>query len=349
MSETKTSEKKIEIPEISSPPIHDNAYTWLMMKGDAYLPGIFTSIYSIIRTDPNADLVVMVTDDVSENARKILLKVATHLFYIPYISFESKQLKTERQRQLYNKWINSSYSKWNALALPYKKVILIDGDTIHTDNTDSLFDLEAPGMSFNSPFNKPLGYVPSTWKGKKGKDGYLLHGEKVTAKEVVDVLNNGGILPNATPVLLSPKLADYEEFITLIEKMQPFGFTECHNGFDEQSICWYYGVHKKLNWVNIHHRYNYIGWKDGFLTKGDVPLIIHYFSDTKPWNADYNTYEDIICWYKVAAEAIEKTHINPEDIKLTKQNIDNAKKAKDTFIKKHINVTSVLDIVGKLS
>lgn len=344
-----SSDEKIIIPEISGPPIHDVAYTWLFMKGDAYLPGVYASVYSILRTDPNADLVVMITDDVSEHARNMLMKVATHLFYIPYLSFESIPMRTARQREIYNKWITSSYSKWNALALPYKKVILIDGDTIHTDNTDELFNLDAPAIPFNNPFNKPIGYVPSTWKGPKGKDGYMLHGTKVPPQDVVHVLNKGGILPTAAPVVLNPSLADYEEYIKLIKSMQPFGFSECNNGVDEQSLCWYYSAHKKLTWTNIHHRYNYIGWKDGFLLKGDVPYILHFFSDTKPWDANYNTYDDMISWYKMAGEAIEKTHIKPEDIRLTSENVNAAKKAKDVFIKKHINVNSVLDIVGRLS
>lgn len=342
------SDEKIVIPEISRPPVHDVAYTWLMMRGDAYLPGIFTSVYSILRTDPEADLVVMVTDDVSAQARDLLLKVATHLFYIPYLSFESKQMKTERQRTIYGKWIASSYSKWNAMALPYKKVILIDGDTINTDNTDSLFSLQAPAEPFNNPFNTPLGDIPSTWKGPKGKDRYMLHGTKVPAKDVVSVLHKGGMLPTAAPVVIAPSLTDYEEFIKLIKAKQPFGYPLCNNGFDEQSICWYYSEHKKLDWTNIHHRYNYIGWKEGFLLKGDVPYIIHYPSEVKPWSLKYDAYEDVITWYKMAGEAVEKTHIKPEDIKLTSANVDAAKKAKDTFIKKHMNVNSVLDIVGRL-
>jgi len=342
-----TEEKNIT-PKISSSPIHDVAYVWLMMKGDSYLPGIFTSVYSVLRTDPNADLVVMVTDDVSKHAREMLLKVATHLFDIPYLSYDTKPLKTPRQRELYSEWISSSYSKWNALALPYKKVVLLDGDTINLDNTDVLFELNTPAMLFNSPFNRPIGKIPNTWKGCKGVDGYLLHNEKVKATDVKTVLQKGGILPTSATVVLTPSLADYEEYIKLIKSMQPFGF-QCDNGTDEQSICLYYSEYKILDFTNIHQRYNYIGWKDGFLVKGDVPYVIHYFSDTKPWNTAYNTYEDIISWYKMADEAIEKTHINPDDINLTSQNVQAVKKAKDTFIKKHINVKSVLDILYKLS
>jgi lipopolysaccharide biosynthesis glycosyltransferase len=349
VNKTESKHPPIIIPEISSPPIHDRAYVWLLMKGDAYLPGVYASVYSVLRTDPEADLVVMVTDDVSEPARATLLKVATHLFMIPYLSFESKPLKTARQREIYDKWITSSYSKWNALALPYKKVILIDGDTIHLDNTDVLFDLPAPAMPFNNPFNRPIGTVPSTWKGPKGPDRYMLHGCKVPARDIVNVLHQGGILPTAAPVVLEPSLKDYEEYITLIRKMQPFGFPKCNNGPDEQSICWYYSAHRKLDWHNIHHRYNYIIWKDGFLSKGDVPYILHYFSDVKPWAMKFDAYDDVISWYKMAAEAIEKTKISPGDILLSADNISGAKNKPDKFIKKHINVPSVLDLVGVLT
>lgn len=333
---------------MSSVPIHDFAYTWLFMKGDAYLPGIFTSVHSVLRTDPTADLVVMVTEDVSEHARAIILKVATHICTVPYLTFESKPLKTERQRELYDKWITSSYTKWNALALPYRKVVLLDGDIIHTDNTDSLFNLQTPAMSFNSPFNKPVGNIPSYWKGPKGKDGYLLHGSCVSYRDIIDVLHKGGILPTASPVVLSPNITDYEEYIKLIKSMEPFGFMACNNGHDEQSICWYYSEHKKQDWISVHHRYNLIGWKNGFLHKGDIPYCIHYFSE-KPWRVAYDTYEDVISWYKMANDAIEKAHIKPEDINLTEVNTTNAKLARDSFIKKHINVNSVLDIIGKIS
>jgi lipopolysaccharide biosynthesis glycosyltransferase len=349
MSKESKSADITDVPEISSAPVYDNCYCWLFMKGDSYLPGIFTSVYSVWRTDPEADLVVMVTDDISEEAKTTLMKVATHLFYIPYLTFESKPLKTQRQRDIYKNWMSSSYTKWNALALPYKKAILIDGDTIHTDNTDSLFKLPTPAAPFSNPFAKPLGTISTRWKGPKGPDKYLTHGAKVTADEIKDTLYNGNVLITATAIVLSPSFDDYFEYIKTVKSMQPFGFEKCNNVQDEQSICYYYAVVKKQDWYNVHHRYNYIAWKDGFLNKGDVPYIIHYFSDMKPWMQKYNTYEDVITWYKMAGEAIKKTKIKPADIKLTVEDVNSANAATDTFIKKHMRVNSVLDILGKLN
>jgi lipopolysaccharide biosynthesis glycosyltransferase len=346
MSESKVEDRKLL--EISSPPNHDHAYVWLLMRGEAYLPGIYTSVYSVLRTDPDADLVVMVTPDVSQSAIQLILNVATHIFTIPYLEFESKPLKTARQRKIYSSWISVSYSKWNMLALPYKKAIFIDADTIHTENTDDLFELKAPAAPLANPFVKPLGTMRDFYKGQRGKDNYPIHGSNIPTSTVLEILNIGGMLPTAAPVLLEPSLDDYNSYIDMVRSMQPFGFPNCNNGPDEQSICYFYSKIKGLPWTSIHQRYNYIAWKDGFLIKGDVPRILHYFSDTKPWVMSFNQYEDVITWYKMAGEAIDKTNITAENILLTAANVEMAKKAADSYIKKFINVDSVLDIIGRL-
>ncbi len=335
-------------PRLSSKPTNSTAYVWLFMKGDFYLPGIFVSAYSIRRTNPNADLVVMVTPDVSQHAREMLLKIATHLFYIPYISFESKQLKTERQRQLYGTWIASSYTKWNALALPYKKVLLIDGDTIHTENTDELFELQAPAMPLASPFAQPLGTIKTYYDGEVGLDGYPEHGAQLSTELVNKILNQGGILPTSTPALVEPNMDDYIEYKKTIKSMEPFGFPECHSGFDEQSISYYYANIKKQPYTVIHHRYNYYPWKDGFMFNGEVPRVIHFFSDTKPWAFDFDKYPDVTTWYKMAAAAIEFAEITAEEINITSANVKAATGAPDEFIRKFIKTKDVLQIYGML-
>lgn len=327
---------------------YDRAYIWLMMKGDNYLPGIFTSVYSIARTHPAADLVVMVTEDVSSEARSVLLKVATHLLIIPYLTFNSKPLKTQRQRDMYGSWISSSYSKWNCLAaVQYKKVVFIDGDTINTENTDELFDLPAPAFSCSSPFMKPLGTVKSFYRGPKGLDGYLVHGTKVPPEELMQALTSDSIVVIAAPCVLEPNLDEYNLYIDTISKMQPFGFS-AHNGMDEQSITYFYAEIKKQAISVIHQRYGYIAWKDEFLYKGDVPRIIHYFSDTKPWSMKFNEYPDVISWYKMAALACKSVGIAPEAIRITGANCESAVNAEDVFIKKFINVTDITDIYKRL-
>lgn len=342
--------KLINTPEISSPPVHDVCYVWLLMKGDSYLPGIFVAVYSILRTNPEADLVVMVTPDVSETAQTTLLKVATHLFHVPYLSFKTGRLKTDKQNQLYKDWKSDAYTKWNMLALPYKKAVFLDGDTIATTNCDELFNVNTPAAPFNNPFVKPLGYIVDYLEGERGSDGYLLHEANVSQKVIHTILHKHGSLLTASAVILEPSFKDYDAYIKFVKSKEPYGHRTCHSMVDEQSIAEFYTVIKNVPWVNVHHRYNMIGWKNGFLSQGDIPKVIHYFSPAKPWNLRYNEWEDVNSWYQMAAESLSKTGLLPAAIKIKSENVDGSLNTPDTFIRKIApnHIKSVVDIINHL-
>lgn len=335
-----------KLPKLSDKPIRKNAYAWLFMKGDSYLPGVFVSIYSVLRTNPNADLIAMVTADVSAHAREMLKKVATHLFDIPYISFKSKPLRTERQRELYSTWIAQSYTKWNALALPYEKVVLVDADTVITENVDELFTLTAPAAPMAIPYLKPYGNVPSMYKGEVGLDGYPPHGTVLDINYINDALNKFSLVPISTPALVEPSMEDYSEYLHTVAAMQPFGFPKCNNGFDEQSIAYFYANIKKKPYTVIHQRYNIFPWKDGFTFNGDIPRVLHFFSDTKPWMVAYDKYPDVTTWYKMAGAAIKYADIQAEDILIKTNDVTKAATAEDVFIHKYLKNKDVLQIYG---
>ncbi len=331
-------------PVLSSPPLRDNAHAWLLMKGDSYLPGIVVSVYSVLRTKPDADLVVMVTPDVSESARQAILKAgATHLFYADYITFESLPLKTDRMTELYSKWMSSAYTKWNALALPYKKVLLIDADIIITDNIDHLFKVNTPACLFNNAFMRPVGRLPNTLPG----NNYLPNGARLSAEYVAKALKDGPAIGISCTTLLSPNVSDYNLFLTSVK--EPFGYPNVMNVHDEQSLAYFYAVVKREPFYNLHQRYSIIPWKDGYLSEYDVPYGIHYFSDTKPWNASVGDFDDLVSWYKMAGELLVSRGMTAEEIKVKQQDIDLAKTTTDTFIKKFINVESVLHLVNRLT
>jgi lipopolysaccharide biosynthesis glycosyltransferase len=334
-------------PDISDPPIYDNAYVWLLMKGDAYLPGIITSVYSVLRTDPEADLVVMVTPDVTEKAIDIISKYATHIFYVPYLSFPTANMKTESQQKIYQNWYSDSYTKWNMLALPYKRAIFIDADIVCTTNSDSLFNLTAPAAPFNSPYAKPLGTIPN-YTFKKNKKTYLKHNTPVHPYQVKNMLFKGGISFTATSVLLEPNLKHYDEYIEMVKSQPVYGKKfNCHSAPDERSLSEFYSIKKNKTWTNIHHQFNYIGWTKNFLKKSLIPVMIHYFSSTKPWSMKYNEYPDVISWYKMAGEALEYKNIKPEQILIKSADVKSAKQATDKYIKgftKNKKIKSILDI-----
>lgn len=329
---------------LSSSPLHDNAYVWLLMMGDSYLPGVFASVYSVLRTNPNADLVIMVTDDVSDKARSVLLTMATHLFYIPYIQHATSPLKTKKQNAIYGSWISKSFTKWNMLALPYNKALFLDADTIITTNLDHLFKLKTPAAPFNNPFTRPLGYISNKLPNKV----YANHKAIINPKIVKNMLKKNGMVGTANSMLLSPNIDDYKLYNSMLREYKIYGLANnCYAGHDEQSIAEFYSILKKVNWVNIHQRYNYIGWKDGFLTKDDIPAVVHYFSQNKPWNMAWNEYEDVIDWYKVMSEAIKYAQLQPKLFKINKLDLQLAERKHNNYVKKFTtnkNIKSLLDI-----
>ena len=343
---------KYPIGEISKPPIHDNAYVSLIMKGDAYLPGIFATAYSIYRTNPTADIVVMVTPDVSKETCDIILRVASHLFYVNYLAFNTKPLRSDKQRAQYSNWIDVSYTKWISLTLPYKRIIFMDADIITLKNIDHLFDLHAPAGCFNCAYVKPLGRIPDFLIGQRGPDGYLKHGEPVSIETINKIINNNGMLCSASSILLEPSFINYYAFCATMEsltKKEPFGM-RCASGVDEQAICYFYANVKHESFTNIHHRYNYVSRKEGYFAPNDYGIVLHYNSINKPWKVAYNDWPDLVCWYKMVAEGLQQFKLKAADVKLKDSDINGAKKAPDQFtidIFKTINkkITSCLQLI----
>jgi alpha-N-acetylglucosamine transferase len=342
--------------------IKPNAYLWLLMKGDNYLPGIMVSMYSVLRTKTKNDLVVMTTPDVSEEAKNNIKKLGK-IVEIDYIEFKIADIYSEKQKQTYSSWMDVAFTKWNCLKLiEYNKVLLIDADAIILDNIDHLFNLETPAAPFNTSYlekkyinqiNKKLenrklstfkqkeynGFLLNPHEGKFGPDNYLMHGEIVTPNIMRKILyydnnsNKKTMSLVASTILLSPSIDDFNLFIDMMKNMQPFGFKRCSSAVDEQSISYFYSFYKKQNWTNIHHRYNLMGWKKDFLHEKDFPYVIHYVSD-KPWKLKHNHWEDIICWYKLADELLNYLNVDPENIGLNKKNIEGIQNTKDIFIQK---------------
>jgi hypothetical protein len=100
-----------------------HAIVCLVMRGDAYVPGALVTAYSVRCAGTAAELVCMVTDDVSEAARTHLRAVFDRVVPVPYIRAPALPLATAKQRDRYGAWMSVACTKWNLLALDeYNKV-----------------------------------------------------------------------------------------------------------------------------------------------------------------------------------------------------------------------------------
>lgn len=279
---------------LSSPPTNDNAYVWFLIKGDRYVPGIITSIYSVKRFNPKADLVVMVTDDVPESAQNELLKYATHLFHIPYLSFPGKFKMQEKMKDKYSSWIDVSFTKWNMMALPYKKAFLLDADIITRSSLDEIFDKPAPAGVFAEPMSAKNNSVTTA---KYSKYGAKIKPE--IAKWILNTYDAFGAA--ASSILLEPNLDDYKLFIKTMEEFTPLSLNN-ETGSDEQSITYFYSIIKKQTWFSLGARWNTVPWFKKYAAKD--PLIIHFMSKEKPWEMKKGEWPDLAEWFDMYEKAL---------------------------------------------
>lgn len=287
-----------------------NAYVMLMMHADGYLPGVLVAAFSLIKTQTTADIVIMVTPDVSQEARQQIDTLNTEknkviIWPVPYIQYNSKPLKSARVRELYP-WIKTSYTKWNALTLPYDKVILLDADMLVIKNIDHLFDMQTPAALFNSAFARPCGTLPARYTvAAVDAHGFVPHGALIPHALITKELKTGPLVGMSSVMVLTPNVAEFTHLCEVLELAQPFGFPAVYNGHDEQSIAWFYATILQRDFYNIHQRYSMIQFKKNYLPKGDQPYILHYFSDQKPWHIICDAH--YICVENVTQQTPQKT------------------------------------------
>ena len=287
----------------------------------------------------NPDLIVMVTPDITVEDRKILLQIADQVIEIDYIEKKSVKLGTKRQQELYDSWMNKSYTKMNCLKLiKYKKVLFLDADIIVVENINHLFELKTPAICTSTPFSFPFGSIPSLkipiseidnsgFIANNIKYGYRDHGIQISYQDMEYALNKHVNLLCGTSFLIGPDLSDFDLYIKILNEKNrhvmhmkdAYGNPSNPSGFDEQSIADLY-IHKKQDFTNIHYKYNFISWKAGTLK--EKPAIMHYFSDSKPWNATKFEWIDTKTWFQMTLYAISKYKIKegykPETLSIIK-------------------------------
>lgn len=274
------------------------------MFGESYLPGVKALSASIKASGSKHDFVLMITDDVKvESVAPYVDRVAR----VKYLKYPSTPMRTQAQISRYGEWIESSYTKWNCLALTeYSKVLFLDLDLIVLRNIDHLFDLPAPAATFSSPNDDShVAIRPGNQVPMANLYGNMNHGATVSNDAIRESLK-GTYVANASVVLLQPSMADYEGLKRMVlsestdAKARGYGWSQCNSGVDEQSIVEYY-LNKGANWTHISQIYNMIPWRKNWLPlhgpeKGVEPYVYHFIGP-KPWTMKRGDWEDLSTWY----------------------------------------------------
>lgn len=313
-----------------------NAWVVLNMTGDYYIPGALATAWSIRQHKTKHALVCMVTNDVSEIARKQLALVFDEVVEVPYLTYKTNPPPSNHQRAVYGGWVDNSFTKWNALNLTqYSKVCFVDADFIHLSNCDELHGLRAPAACFSNPWAAPYSrgkkpmlnpYVrygnnrnfSATPLGAPRRHGLrdekpvlLKHGDAVPAAVIVDAITRQQAFASiGAVVLLEPNAADYEAFKQFVGGQKPYygaKFPKVPSTADESSIDLFYAQEKRRDWAHIGQEFEMIPWKEEIWSDGQKARAWHYMQ-RKPWEDDpaqLVEYKDLQRWWDVADDLIK--------------------------------------------
>jgi len=290
------------------------AYVTLVMLGDSYIPAAIVLAQSLINSGSEADRVVLVTNDVSEEGKQILSMFFNHVIPITYI--EIPNWRTEKQT--WRKYLNLVFTKFHVFNLTqYKKIILIDADAIVLKHPDHIFSLNAPAGCFlenkdlfifyneDGSYRLPDGPIP--WYEKFC--GIAPHGS-IIPKEYTERIRtnfkNSGI--GGGLMLLEPKLGEFDDIIHSISSGDMKYLIEKKFVWPEQQ---YLTLRYSGLWHNINPRFfglqGYPHWKVlyGLQYGGDKPFIL----SSKMPIEERLKYDDYILWHDIYREILNK---NPE-------------------------------------
>jgi hypothetical protein len=285
------------------------AYVTLVMLGDAYIPAAIVLAQSLINTGSQADRVVLVTNDVTEEGKQILRMFFNHVIPITYI--EIPNWRTEKQT--WRKYLNLVFTKFHVFNLTqYKKIILIDADALILKHPDHIFSLDAPAGCFledkdlfifyneDGSYKLPDGPIP--WYEKFcdiAPHGSLI--PKEFTERIRTNFKNSGI--GGGLMLLEPKLGEFDDIIHNISSGEMKHLIEKKFVWPEQQ---YLTLRYSGLWHNINPRFfglqGYPHWKVlyGLQYGGDKPFQLN----SKMPMEERLKYDDYILWHDIYREIL---------------------------------------------
>lgn len=128
----------------------NNAYVTFIIRNDSYLPGALVFAYALRLQQTEADILCIVSENISDHARKTLRLVYDDVITMPEV-FVPHERRHERQDRPF------LFSRFNAFRLgqdgdlgkSYDKILIADCDLLPLYDYDSLFDLQAPAGIIN--------------------------------------------------------------------------------------------------------------------------------------------------------------------------------------------------------
>ena len=296
------------------------AFVTFLMLNDSYLPGVLLLAHGLRRQKTEADLICMVTEEISRPARQAL----AHL-YDEVIDVEKIVVPHARvQKRPYLPYV---FTRLHALRLgadgdlghTYDKIVLLDADLLPLRHYDHLFTLPAPAGTINERKTHVMEWgddgnfiIPDSVDQDGTWNWHQIyadcpHGQPIPA-EITDRVasdpSNMGVISSL--LVLEPSLAKFQAIMADIQSpsVQPL----VSDAFDWPEMQ-YLTLRYSGRWTNVDLRFHSL---NGYPTL-DVLHGVHY-TGFKPWQFRrqgsmdrYGRRDDFQLWFSLYREMIQ-TH-----------------------------------------
>ncbi len=126
------------------------AYVTFVMRNDSFIPGALVFAYGLRKQNTEADLICIVTENVSDHAKQALNILFDRVIVIDEIYVPHKDRHERQDRPfLFTRFHAFRLGKDGDLDGDYDKILLCDADLLPIRHYDSLFELQAPAGVLN--------------------------------------------------------------------------------------------------------------------------------------------------------------------------------------------------------
>lgn len=130
--------------------MHTNAFVTFVMLNDKFVPGALVFAHALRKQKVNADIICMITPEVSNKGRSQLQSIFDDVILIdPLIIHHEDRQKRQDRPFLFTKFQAFRLGKDGDLNKGYEKIVIADADILPIADYQSLLDLPAPAGIIN--------------------------------------------------------------------------------------------------------------------------------------------------------------------------------------------------------
>lgn len=298
------------------------AFVTFIMMNDSFIHGALMLAHGLRKGNYDADLVCMVTENISKETREALAIMYDYVVEVDEIYIHHKRRQKRQDRPfLFTRFHAFRLGSDGDLGFNYEKIVVLDADVYPLENYDHLFTLNTPAGTVNEKREYCLEYdeegnyiIPKDviktkkWKWHWTYDDICPHGSKIPeyiCERVKEDPTNMGV--NSSLLVLTPSI---DEFRSIMKDAQTPETKKYIGDIFNWPEMQYATMRWSGKWTNVDLIFN------GFGGYPDISILfgLHY-AGFKPWSFKHKNktyklglHKDFQFWYVKFIEMVTKDY-----------------------------------------